>query len=361
MADIHPPDTLSTVPPTPAGLLSNREKDTLIERAFTGLYRWYTARSQETRNWNADLSFDWRSLRADLPEDVITVIQGFFAVEQYAPDYTSELLNLVRASHGRSHFQMRWGSEEEKHADAWENAVLFSRQRTPEWIREYKERLKSKQWELPFPDAIHNLVYTVFQERATQLNYLNLMKIAQGKSDKPHLQGVEDPILAQVAQTIAIDEAAHYNFFLEGVRLYLYYYPQKTLEAIKNVIGQFSMPAQQLVPDWDHFFETVYKAGIYGPRDFSRDVMQVAFRNLGIESRKKLEEGIKKTREVPDFEGEQARTTIIWDTFDYGAIEGDVKRLHVKIQDYEKKIGLDELDPTEFVENPEVPRAKPGE
>ncbi|GEM47859.1 acyl-ACP desaturase [Deinococcus cellulosilyticus] len=356
MASIVPPNMLSNVPRTPAGLLSNREKDTLIERAFTGLYRWYTARSQETRNWNADLSFDWRKLRTDLPEEVITVVQGFFAVEQYAPDYTSELLNLVRASHGRSHFQMRWGSEEEKHADAWENAVLFSRQRTPEWIREYKERLKSKQWELPFPDAIHNLVYTVFQERATQLNYLNLMKIAQGKSEKPHLQGVQDPVLAQVAQTIAIDEAAHYNFFLEGVRLYLYYYPQKTLEAIKNVIGQFSMPAQQLVPDWDHFFETVYKAGIYGPRDFSRDVMQVAFRNLGIESRKKLEDGIKKTREVPDFEGEQARTTIIWDTFDYGAIEGDVKRLHVKIQDYEKKIGLDELDPTEFVENPEVPR-----
>lgn len=356
MAEILPPNMLSERPQTPAGLLSSREKDRLIERGFLGLYRWYTARSQETRNWNADRSFDWKALSKDLPPEIVTVAQGFFAVEQYAPDFTSSLLNLVRRSHGRSHFQLRWGSEEEKHADAWENAVLFSGKRTPQWIAEYKERLKSQTWELPFPDAIHNLVYTVFQERATQLNYLNMMKIAQGKSDKPHLAGFSDPVLAKVAQTIAVDEAAHYNFFLEGVRMYLYYYPQRTLEAIKNVIGQFSMPASMLVPDWKEFSETVYHAGIYGPRDFNRDVMQVAFRNLGIESRKALEEGIRKTREVPDFDGHNHQTTAIFDTFDYGMVEGDVKRLHLKIQDYEKEIGFDTVDPTEFVENPAVPR-----
>ena len=172
MSAILPPNALLDVPRTPAGLLSNREKDRLIERAFLGLYRWYTARSQETRNWNADLSFDWKSLRHDLPKEIMTTLTGFFAVEQYAPDYTAELVNMVRRSHGRSHFQLRWGSEEEKHADSWENAVLFSRQRSPQWLAEYKERLRAQQWHLLFPDAIHNLVYTVFQERATQLNYL---------------------------------------------------------------------------------------------------------------------------------------------------------------------------------------------
>lgn len=358
MTTTLPPSALADLPRTPAGLLSNREKDVLIERAFLGLYRWYTTRSQETRNWNPDKSFDWRKLRHDLPGEVVTVLQGFFAVEQYAPDYTSELLNVVRRSHGRSHFQLRWGSEEEKHADTWENALLFARQRTPAWIAEYKERLRAQQWHLPFPDAITNLVYTVFQERATQLNYLNMMNIALGKSDKPHLQGAADPVLARVSQTIAVDEAAHYNFFLEGVRLYLYYYPQRTLEAIKHVITSFSMPASHLVPDWDHFFETVYKAGIYGPREFGRDVVQLVFRNLGIESRRKLEEGIKATREVPDFEGRDKQPTAVWDSFDYGQVEGDVERLHVKIQRYEQEIGFADLDPTEFVVNPEVPTQK---
>ncbi|WP_110887916.1 acyl-ACP desaturase [Deinococcus yavapaiensis] len=355
MTDIMPPSAIPLGRRQPAGLLSNAEKDRLIERAFLGLYRWYTARSQETRNWNPDKSFDWRKLAQDWPSEITTAVQGFFAVEQYAPDYTSELVNLVRRSHGRSHFQLRWGSEEEKHADAWENAVLFSRQRSPQWIAEYKERLRSQQWTLPFPDAITNLVYTVFQERATQLNYLNLMKIAQGKSDRPHLADVKDPVLAQVAQVIAVDEAAHYNFFLEGVRLYLYYYPQRTLEAIKTVISGFAMPSSHLVPDWDKFAETVYRAGIYGPRDFSRDVMQVVFRQLGIEGRKQLEDGIKRTREVPTFDNDGTQQTAIWNSFDYGLVEGDVKRLHAKIEKFETEVGFSELDPTEFVENPEVP------
>ncbi|PYE53862.1 acyl-ACP desaturase [Deinococcus yavapaiensis] len=357
MTSIIPPSVVPLGRRQPAALLSHREKDKLIERAFLGLYRWYTSRSQETRNWNPDKSFDWRALRTNASADVTTIVQGFFAVEQYAPDYTSELVNLVRRSHGRSHFQLRWGSEEEKHADAWENVLLFSRQRSPQWIAEYKERLRSQQWTLPFPDAITNLVYTVFQERATQLNYLNLMAVASGKSDKAHLRGQEDPVLASVARTIAVDEAAHYNFFLEGVRLYLYYYPQQTLEAIRTVITQFSMPSSHLVPDWDKFAETVYRAGVYGPRDFSRDVMQVVFRNLGIESRRTLEEGIKATRAVPNFDANATQQTAIWDTFDYGLVEGDVKRLHVKIGKYEQEVGLSDLDPTEFVENPELPKA----
>ncbi len=355
MAFILPPSALPTGRRQAAGLLSNREKDRLIERGFLGLYRWYTARSQATRNWNADLSFDWRAMRQDIGADVTSIVQGFFAVEQYAPDYTAELLNVVRRSHGRSHFQLRWGSEEEKHADAWENALLFQRQRTPEWIAEYKERLREQQWTLPFPDAITNLVYTVFQERATQLNYLNLMKIALGRSDKEHLKDQADPVLAKVAQTIAVDEAAHYNFFLEGVRLYLYYYPQRTLEAIRHVVNTFAMPASKLVPDWDHFFETVYRAGVYGPRDFSRDVMQVVFRNLGIEGRRNLEAGLKQTREVPDFDANGTQQTAIWSSFDYGQVEGDVKRLHLRIGEHERLVGLSELDPTEFMANPEVP------
>ena len=88
-------------------------------------------------------------------------------------------------------------------------------------------------------------------------------------------------MLARVAQTIAVDEAAHYNFFLEGVRLFLYYYPQRTLEAIQDVITHFTMPANNIVPDWDAFNYAVYKAGIYGPREYARDVVQVVFRNLG--------------------------------------------------------------------------------
>lgn len=377
MNSISPPTAIieDDRPRTPAGLLSRTERDRLIERGFLGLYRWYTTRSQETRNWNPDLSFDWRGIRKDLSAETGQVLEGFFAVEQYAPDYTSKFLHLIRRSHGRSHFQMRWGSEEEKHADTWENAVLFARLRSPEQVADYKHALRSREWNLPWDDALRVLVYTVFQERATQLNYLNMAKIATGIEAAPPLDaaaGVRqserrglpyssialvddvDPVLAKVSTTIAVDEAAHYNFFLEGVRLFLYYYPLETLEAIRDVLDNFSMPANSLVPNWDEFFEVVYKTGIYGPRQYSRDVIAVVFKNLGVESRKALEDGIRRTRLVPDEDG-QLRGTAIWKTFDPAAIERDLQRLHEKIQAHERRYGMDEVDPTAFVPNPAWP------
>ena len=55
-------------PATPPGLLSNAEKDRLLERSFLGLYRWYVSRSQETRNWNPNTSFNWPKFRTDHSE-----------------------------------------------------------------------------------------------------------------------------------------------------------------------------------------------------------------------------------------------------------------------------------------------------
>ncbi len=335
-------------PPTSPGLLSNEEKDRLIERAFLGLYRWYVSRSQATRNWNPDLDIPWRDLRTDHSETLNNIIEGFFAVEQYVPDYVLTLLQVIRRSHGRSHFHIRWGSEEEKHAELWENALIFSRFRTPKWIEEYKHTLREKAWELPWDSPLHMIFYTVIQERATQVNYLNTGLIAQGKSDKPEFVHDEDPVLAQASQIIAVDEAAHYNFFLEGARLFLYYYPARSLEALQDVIQYFAMPAGDLIPNYDRFAEVVARAGIYGPREHLKDVVDVALKNLGVQGRAALRQGIKRIRRVPTMDGEM-RDTAIFDLLDVDGVEKKVQRVFGRIQDYEKKVGFDEIDPTIFV------------
>jgi acyl-[acyl-carrier-protein] desaturase len=334
--------------PTAPGLLSHEEKDRLIERAFLGLYRWYVSRSQETRNWNPNTSIDWRNLRTDHSEKLNTIIEGFFAVEQYVPDYVLTLLQVVRKSYGRSHFHIRWGSEEEKHSDLWENALLFSQFRTPQWIENYKEALRSQSWELPWDSPIHMIMYTVIQERATQVNYLNAGLIAQGKSTDEGLQNELDPVLAHASQIIAIDEAAHYNFFMEGARLFLYYYPAQALEAMQDVIQFFSMPAGNLIPDYDKFAEVVAAASVYGPREHLRDVVDIALKNLGIEGRKKLRKGIEKYRQVPDADG-NLRNTSIFDLLDYDGVEQKVQKVFGRIEKYERKVGLDKIFPTVFV------------
>jgi acyl-[acyl-carrier-protein] desaturase len=201
-------------PPVPAGLLSRAEKDRLIERGILGIYRWYFDQSQTKRNWSPYRSFNWRNFRTDHSSDLIEVFERFFAVEQYVPDYTSKLVQLTRHSMGRSQFQIRWGAEEAKHAELWYNALLFSRARSAEWITNYLYNLRRQEWGLPWDDAMHMSCYAVIQERATQLNYLNTIKIASGKSKNAALINDQDPVLAHAAQAIAIDEAAHYNFFL---------------------------------------------------------------------------------------------------------------------------------------------------
>jgi len=340
-------------PRFPVGLLSRQEKDRLIERGLIGLYRWYLARSQASRNWNPDYSFDWPVLRTDHSPLLNHVIEGFYAIEQFVPDYTARAIDLVRKSYGRSHFHIRWGAEEERHADLWLNTLLFLRLRSPEWIREYAQALHDhKRWLLPWDDIPHLNCYVVIQERATQLNYLNLSLIATGKSDNPELANDIDPVLAKAANTIAIDEAAHYHFFLEVTRLYLYYYPAETLRALLDVINHFTMPALDLIsvmPDLADFEEVTYRAGVYTPRQHVKDVLDVVFKHLGnILDRKSLAQGMKRSRQVPDPDGNM-RDTALFEIFDYNAVELAVKKIFGRIQKHEQETGLAEVDPTHFV------------
>lgn len=337
-------------PKTSPGLLSNTEKDKLIERAFLGLYRWYVARSQKTRNWNPNTDIDWRNLRTDHSEKMNIILEGFFAVEQYVPDYVFTLLRVIRHSYGRSHFHIRWGAEEEKHSDLWENALLFSRFRTPQWIEDYKHELRSKEWELPWDNPMHMIFYTVIQERATQVNYLNTGLIARGKADLEDFANDADPVLAEASQIIAIDEAAHYNFFLEGARLYLYYYPAQALEALYDVIKFFAMPAGDLIPSYDKFAAVVAAAGVYGPREHVTDVLDVALKNLGLEGRKAMLRGIKRIRKVPQEDGEMRHTAIL-DTLDYDLVEQKVKGLFGRIHKFEEETGHADISPLIFLPN----------
>ncbi len=337
-------------PKIPVGMLSRDEKDRLIERGFLGLYRWYVAKSQVQRNWNPDKDFDWRNFRKDHNPEVNTILEGFFAVEQFVPDYVTKLLLVIRKSHGRSHFHIRWGSEEEKHADLWYNTVLFSQYRSPEWLKEYMGQLRGQEWNLPWDDPMHMIFYTVFQERATQVNYLNTAIIARGKSENPLYANSADPVLEMAAKKIAADEAAHYNFFLEGARLYTYYYPAESLQAMADVINHFAMPAGNLIPNYDHFAEVVYRAGVYGPREHARDVVQAALNNLGVSGRKALEAGIRKSRLVPDENG-NLRETAIFDGLDFVTVQEKVKRIYKLIENHEQEVGFSDIDPTVFVPN----------
>jgi acyl-[acyl-carrier-protein] desaturase len=331
---------------TSPSLLSRAERHSLINRTFMGLYRWYMYESQK-RTYNPDLDFQWQKFRPDHEDDVITVMEGFFAVEQYVPDYASKITHLVRRLDGRSYFQLQWGAEEAKHSLLWENALLFSKRRSPTWMENYRHDLRSNEWPLPWDDPLHMLVYTVFQERATQLNYVNLGEVSRGLNDYPAI----DPVLSRVCSVLVTDEVAHFHFFLEGLRLYLYYFPAETLEAILTVLEHFAMPAQAIIPNWNEIAEAIYRLGVYSPRDFSRKVVGLVFHNLGLHDRKLIEKGLQASRAVPDETG-AIRNTAIWDAFCPTRVESGILRLTSKVQHFEHRAHRDTVDNFEFVRNP---------
>jgi acyl-[acyl-carrier-protein] desaturase len=259
------------------------------------LYRWYVAHSSK-RDWLVEESFDWTQLRPGHSRELMTIIEGFYAVEQYAPDYTSELLRLTRREYGRSQFYMRWGAEEEKHADLWRRTLLASKFRTVDELEGYTRACRENAWQLPFDTPVHMLVYTVFQERATEVIYLNTAKVARGAVGRGAFASDTDPILAKVASTIAADEAAHYYFFLESARLYLYYFPEETLSALGDVLRAFVMPAADIVPQYDAFIRELYAGNLFGRRKYVRDVVEPALEKLGVAGVRSLEQALLRIR-----------------------------------------------------------------
>jgi acyl-[acyl-carrier-protein] desaturase len=275
-------------------------------------------------------------------------VEGFYAVEQYAPDYTAQLTQLARQNYGQSQFQIRWGAEEEKHADLWRNVLLFTRARTADRLEEYTKQLRANAWTAPFDTPLQMLFYTVFQERATQLIYLNLGRIAMGQHPEPCFDNDKDPALVDAISAIAIDEAAHFDFFLSVARLYLYYFPEASLKALVDVLRNFTMPAAKIIPNYEAFIKVLYEAQLFGPRMYGRDVAKPALAALGIDTIKAVEAGIQATRDVPDQQG-AVQSNPVFAGCTFSVVESAVHRLFDRIGRYEQQVGLSTVDCTTFV------------
>ena len=116
------------------------------------------------------------------------------------------------------------------------------------------------------------------------------------------------------------------------------------------------MPAQDIIPNWPVIAETIYRTGVYGPKEFQRDVIGPVLENMTVAGRKALDNGLKRSKQIPDDQGVM-RLTALWDVFDPGEAERSVMRMHDKISTYETSIGRDAFDPIRFGANPDWPQA----
>jgi acyl-[acyl-carrier-protein] desaturase len=259
-----------------------------FENQFYELYLSFFHRAEAERRWNLLKDIPWEKSNPTVSDEIALIVESFTAVELFLPDYTSKILELIRRSRGRAWFQANWGYEESKHSLALEEWLVRSKKRTRKEVRAFADTVLEREWDLPFETPRQMMIYTTFQELSTGLNYRNLRR----KAIEQH-----DPALSTALSFIARDESAHYQFFQDGVKLYLQADRDGTLADIAWVLARFRMPAQDLIPDWEHRGQLIVGQKIFSDRIFFKDIMRPILNIFGT-SRQELQELIKDTSPV---------------------------------------------------------------
>src|SRR5882724_11322315 len=170
-----------------------------FENRFYELYLEFFNRAEAERRWNVQKDIPWDQCNPKVSDEIALIVESFCAVELFLPDYTSKILDLVRQSRGRAWFQANWGYEESKHSLVLEEWLRVSGKRSPKEIDDFTQSVLEQSWNLPFETPRQMMVYTVFQELATGLNYRNLRRKAIEQ---------KDPALAGALSLIGRDESA---------------------------------------------------------------------------------------------------------------------------------------------------------
>ena len=245
-----------------------------IEDLFYENYLKFFQRAEEKRRWNIERDVPWHLVNPASSELTATIVQFFSAVEMYLPDYTSKMMHMIRQSRGRAWFHLNWGYEESKHSMVLEDWLIRSGKRSEKQVRLFERSLLSGEgWELPFDNPRQMVIYTMIQELATGLNYINLRRRAEDEGDMA---------LSGLLRWVAADESAHYNFYRKGVKAYLLLEPDETIADLKYVFDHFAMPARTLIPGFDECSKAIDEAGIYGPRMYLQKVRQPILEDLGV-------------------------------------------------------------------------------
>jgi acyl-[acyl-carrier-protein] desaturase len=246
-----------------------------LENRFYDLYLEYFHKAEAHRRWNLQQGIPWEQINRQPDPVVVQIVQAYMAVELYLPDYTSKILHLVRASRGRAWFQANWGYEESKHSLALEMWLTKSGSRTVDQIRGFEEEIFSREWDLPYDTPLEMILYTVLQEFATALNYRGLRRLSEA---------CPDPALDRLLVLLARDETGHFEFFKNGVRLFMEQDRDRVLEGLNHVIRTFRMPAQHLIPGWEFQDRMIRDAGIFDDRIYMREVVKPVLKALGVSS-----------------------------------------------------------------------------
>ena len=251
-----------------------RPEDPEMLSAIYRHFREYFDMAERKRRWLIKDDIPWETCNRSLNPAIADVVETFCAVELYLPDYLSKLIPQVRANRGRAWMLANWGYEECKHSMVLEDWLLKADMRTEGQVFDMHEEVFDKEWDLPYDSALAMLVYTTFQELATQIHYQRLREIVKREGGCPALE--------KGLMLIATDEAAHADFFRKLVGIYLAYDRPAVLEQIRRVVNTFKMPAVHMLADSNKRMNDVKRLEIFDESIFVVKVYDPIIAKLGV-------------------------------------------------------------------------------
>ena len=202
---------------------------------------------------------DWNrfqmSLRSDVDPALLTEGQKQAVVfvthiENHTPGYIKDYLSrfpvdgyreVRNAMHNRElfHFIVRWGVEEDRHAEAL-SLYQLSAGIAPDADILLRELIEEciKPFSIGFSEPVQVFTYTFLQEKATQLYYQYLARM------------VQEPVLKKLLQTLAKDESRHFVFFSRVLDAYLDTFGGKIIALIEEVALSYRMPLYNTLKDY---------------------------------------------------------------------------------------------------------------
>lgn len=198
--------------------------------------------SQPQRRWNVETDIDYAAADADrLTEGQRSAVRFISIIEDHLPGYfalyrrhfpVDDTVDRSTYVHNRElyHFTIRWADEEDSHALALARYQVAAGLAGADELRDSLAEEGSKEFRLPYEQAVQLFAYPLVQEKATQLYYQHLRRI------------VGDPVLSGLLGRLSRDEARHFTFFADVVTRYLHRFGDAVVEPIRDVVADFRMP-----------------------------------------------------------------------------------------------------------------------
>lgn len=200
--------------------------------------------------WNRFRAFQWEQARiSELTPAQRTAVEFITVVEDHLPNYFSDYnaafpiaagVDPETLLHNRLfyHFSVRWAQEEDRHAHVLREYQVRTGLADPAKLDRSLGEEICKHFTPDISSALELFVYTLLQEKATQLFYQQLRS------------AISEPVLRDVLSHLARDEARHFVFFFNVVGAYLETYGERCVPSLKSAAQRFKMPLHSTMKNY---------------------------------------------------------------------------------------------------------------